>query len=98
MKKTLAMLLAGAMCLSLLAGCGSKEEPAAPGADGPSAPAADAFQIGGVGPLTGGAAIYGNAAKNGAEIAMEEINAKGGIQVNVKYEDDAHAAEKSVNA
>jgi len=97
MKKTLAMLLASAMCLSLLAGCGSKEEPA-PSGGSSTAPAAAAFQIGGVGPLTGGAAIYGNAAKNGAEIAMEEINAKGGIQVNVKYEDDAHDAEKSVNA
>jgi len=97
MKKTLAMLLASAMCLSLLAGCGSKEEPA-PSGGSSAAPAAAAFQIGGVGPLTGGAAIYGNAAKNGAEIAMEEINAKGGIQVNVKYEDDAHDAEKSVNA
>ena len=97
MKKTLAMLLAGAMCLSLLAGCGSKEEPA-PSGGSSAAPAAAAFKIGGVGPLTGGAAIYGNAAKNGAEIAMEEINAKGGIQVDVKYEDDAHDAEKSVNA
>ena len=58
-----------------------------------------AFKIGGTGPLTGGAAIYGNAAKNGAEIAVEEINAMGGdIQFEIRYEDDTHDAEKAVNA
>ena len=60
--------------------------------------AQDAIKIGGTGPLTGGAAIYGNAVKNGAEIAVEEINAKGGLQFELKYEDDAHDAEKAVNA
>ena len=57
-----------------------------------------AIKIGGTGPLTGGAAIYGNAAKNGAEIAVEEINAKGGIQFELRFEDDTHDAEKAVNA
>ena len=59
---------------------------------------ADAFKIGGTGPLTGGAAIYGNAVKNGAQIAADEINAAGAIKVEVKYEDDTHDAEKAVNA
>ncbi len=36
--------------------------------------------------------------KNGAEIAVEEINAMGGIQFELHYEDDAHDAEKAVNA
>ena len=58
-----------------------------------------AFKIGGTGPLTGGAAIYGNAAKNGAEIAVEEINAMGGdVKFELRYEDDTHDAEKAVNA
>ena len=57
-----------------------------------------AFKIGGTGPLTGGAAIYGNAAANGAKIAVDEINAEGGIQFDLRYEDDAHDAEKAVNA
>ena len=58
-----------------------------------------AFKIGGTGPLTGGAAIYGNAAKNGAEIAVEEINAMGGdVTFEIRYEDDTHDAEKAVNA
>ena len=48
---------------------------------------------------TGAAAIYGVAAKNGATIAVEEINAKGGdIQFDLRYEDDVHDAEKAVNA
>ncbi|MBQ3404380.1 MAG: ABC transporter substrate-binding protein, partial [Oscillospiraceae bacterium] len=63
-----------------------------------SGDATAAIKIGGTGPLTGGAAIYGNAAKNGAEIAVEEINALGGIQFELKYEDDVHDAEKAVNA
>ena len=96
MKKFFAALLAGAMCLSLAAcsGGGSSSTPAASSGEA----AAAAFKIGGAGPLTGGAAIYGNAAKHGAEIAVEEINALGGIQLALKYEDDAHDAEKSVNA
>ena len=65
---------------------------------GSAAFADDAFKLGGTGPLTGGAAIYGNAAKNGAEIAAEEINALGGIQIELKYEDDTHDAEKAINA
>ena len=87
MKKTIALMLAVLMVLGMAA-CGSKETASS-----------DAFKLGGVGPLTGGAAIYGNAAKNGAEIAVEEINAMNGeIKFELKYEDDAHDAEKSVNA
>ncbi len=57
------------------------------------------FKLGGTAPLTGGAAIYGTAARNGAAIAVEEINAKGGdIQFELRYEDDTHDAEKAVNA
>ncbi|WP_352402619.1 ABC transporter substrate-binding protein [Pyramidobacter sp.] len=59
---------------------------------------ADAFKLGGTAPLTGGAAIYGNAAKNGAQIAVDEINAAGGIRFELNYEDDTHDAEKAVNA
>ena len=58
------------------------------------------FKIGGIGPTTGGAAIYGTAVMNSAQIAVDEINAAGGIngyQVEFKAEDDQHDAEKSVN-
>ncbi|NCB62956.1 MAG: ABC transporter substrate-binding protein [Clostridia bacterium] len=91
MKKTrvMALVMASVLGLSLLAGCGEKA---------PAASNANAYKIGGTGPLTGGAAIYGNAAKNGAQIAVDEINAMGGIQFDLKYEDDTHDAEKAVNA
>jgi len=86
MKRTLALVLALVMVFALVA-CNGKSGDAT------------TFKIGGVGPLTGGAAIYGNAAKNGAQIAVDEINALGGeIKFELKYEDDAHDAEKSVNA
>ena len=61
--------------------------------------AAETFKIGGTAPLTGGAAIYGNAAKNGAQIAVDEINAANGyVKFDLRYEDDTHDAEKAVNA
>jgi len=67
--------------------------------DSAAAPVEGAFKIGGTGPLTGGAAIYGNAAKNGAQIAVDEINASDSpIKFALRYEDDAHDAEKAVNA
>ena len=57
------------------------------------------FKLGGIGPLTGGAAIYGNAAMRGAKIAVDEINALGGeIQFEFREEDDVSDAETSVNA
>ena len=56
------------------------------------------IKLGGIGPLTGAAAIYGNATKYGSELAVEEINALGGIQFEIKWEDDEHDPEKSVNA
>ncbi len=90
MKKVLAFVLAAAMAVAMVA-CA---KPAAKkNNDG-----AAAIKIGGTGPLTGAAAIYGTAAKRGAEIAVEEVNALGGLQIELKYEDDTHDAEKAVNA
>jgi branched-chain amino acid transport system substrate-binding protein len=69
------------------------------GGDTTSSGASGTFKLGGIGPLTGGAAIYGTAAMNGAQIAVDEINALGGaIQFEFKTEDDQHVAETSVNA
>ncbi len=111
MKKLLAMLLACLMVLSLAA-CGGNDSGSGDDANTPAAdnntPASDdgasgeaggTFKIGGHGPLTGGAAIYGNAAKNGAQIAVDEINAEGGaVQFELNYEDDEHDPEKAENA
>ena len=48
--------------------------------------------------MTGGAAVYGQAVKNATELAVNEINALGGVQFEFQFEDDEHDAEKSVNA
>ncbi len=104
MKKKFACLAMAMVMVLSLAACGGKKEEAPAESSGSSseessAPSGAAFKLGGTGPLTGGAAIYGNAAKNGAQIAVDEINAEGGaIQFELKYEDDQHDAEKAVNA
>ena len=101
-KKFLCLTMALAMVLSLAA-CGGSDKGgntsgSAAGSASNSA-SGTAFKIGGTGPLTGGAAIYGNAAKNGAQIAVDEINAMGGaVQFDLKYEDDTNDPEKAVNA
>ncbi len=82
--KVIALLTVLVLALTCFVGCGKEE--------------ATALKIGVTGPLTGGAAIYGNAVKNAAEIAVEEINAKGGLQFEFKAEDDAHDVEKAGNA
>ena len=66
----------------------------------PAAPA-DTFKIGGEGPLTGGYANYGTSVYNGAQIAVDEINAAGGIngmQVELQFEDTQGDPESAVNA
>ncbi len=107
MKKITSMLLAVVLGATLLCGCGSTTDTTttdtateSTAADSSSSNGAT-FKIGGIGPITGGAAVYGNAVKNGAQIAIDEINAAGGIngaQIEYKFEDDEHDAEKAVNA
>lgn len=90
-KKVLALALVGAMALTAFSGCGKS------GKSGSS----DKFYIGGIGPVTGGAAVYGTAVKNAAQIAVDEINAAGGIngyQVEYKFEDDVADGETAINA
>ena len=111
-KRVLSLSLALAMAASLTA-CGSSssttETTAAAAADATTAAAGASseassdkvFKIGGIGPVTGAAAVYGLAVKNGAQIAVDDINADGGIngyQIEFNFQDDEHDAEKSVNA
>ena len=103
MKKYLAMLLAGALSVSLLAGCGGNNasNSAASNAGSASNGSADqssVIKIGGIGPLTGSAAVYGIATKTGAQVAVDEINALGGLQFALDFQDDEGDAEKAVNA
>lgn len=91
LKSVLALLTAGLMTVSF-AGCGN---------GGTETTNGDTFKIGGIGPLTGDAASYGTSVKNGAQIAVDEINAAGGVngmQFELLFEDDECDEEKSVNA
>lgn len=115
MKKFISLALVAAMTASLAA-CGSSSattetsaasdssaetEAAAESTEADAASADGEFVIGGSGPLTGGAAIYGIAVQRGGQIAVDEINAEGGInghQVKWVFEDDEHDAEKALNA
>lgn len=87
-------MLVAAMAATALTGCGSNSGSS-------SKKDADKYYIGGIGPTTGATAIYGTAVKNGAQIAVDEINAAGGIngkQIEYRFEDDQNDAEKAVNA
>ena len=98
-KKVLSAMVATAMAASMIVGCADATEGSAPSEGSASGEAT--FKIGAIGPLTGGAAAYGNAVCNAAELAVEEINAAGGIngfKVEYSKEDDELNAEKSVNA
>ena len=48
----------------------------------------EAFKLGGSGPTTGDAAVYGLAVQRGAQIAIDEINAEGKIQFEFNFQDD----------
>jgi len=89
MKKTICKILALCVCLAMISvcfvGCGKKD---------------DVITIGLTGPLTGGAAIYGIAVRNAAQLAVDEINEAGGlngIKFALDMRDDQHNAENVAN-
>ncbi|WP_294536717.1 ABC transporter substrate-binding protein [uncultured Pseudoflavonifractor sp.] len=88
--RVLSLVMASALCLSMLAGCGSDTT----GGD----TTGGNIKIGGIGPLTGSNAVYGLATKQGAEVAIEEINALGGLQFALDFQDDEGETEKAINA
>lgn len=98
MKKAISLFLAAVMAAGLLAACGG---PAASGAASGGAPAggtdAGEIVIGGLAPLTGSVAQYGIASSNGTKLAVEEINAAGGVlgkQIKfVLYDEKGDATE-----
>lgn len=90
MKKILCMMLALVMMACMVA-CG--------GAQGDNND--DVIKIGGIGPLTGSYANYGTSVRNGAKIAVDEINAAGGIdgkQIELLFEDSQADPESAVSA
>ena len=96
MKKVLAMLMAALMVAAMFTGCSSSKP--ATETTAAAAAAAGTVKIGMSGPLTGGASAYGLAVKAGMEVAVEEINAKGGLQIEFNAQDDEADGEKAVSA
>ena len=94
LKKVLAVLVALTLVVTCFAACGGNE--------GKQDDTSATIKIGVSGPLTGGAAQYGNAVKNAAMLAVEEINNAGGVN-GVKLElvtadDEADSGDKAVSA
>lgn len=86
-KRIAVLALTAVLALSCFAGCGKTSYTAGN----------TEYFIGGTGPLTGDNSSYGNSVKNGAELAIEQINANGGLNgVNFKFDikdDKATAAD-----
>ena len=103
-KNMLSLMLAGCLALSLTA-CGGQSESGAGDVDS-SAPSGDGtITLGMIGPLTGSVAVYGTHIENGVKLAIEEINAAGGVtlsdgahQLAVETKDDQGDATECVNA
>lgn len=91
-----ALAMALAMAAGTLSGCSSTD-----GGSSTAENTGDTIVIGAIGPLTGSAADYGITATNGLKLAVEEVNAAGGVlgkQVVVSYQDDEGDTTKSLNA
>lgn len=89
-KKVAAAVMATVLLVGCFAGCAKKGD----GGKGYTSGNTE-FVIGTTGPLTGGASVYGTAVQNAAQMAIEEINAAGGLN-GVKFKlvmmDDKHDA------
>ena len=100
MKKFASLVLTAALAVTCFAGCGSNDNSSKSGSSADStAESGTVFKIGGIGPLTGGAGAYGQAVQKGAQLAVEEINAAGGIngvKVEFKMEDDESMMQRNL--
>jgi len=100
-RKAMGLVLASAMLVASLAACGGEDKKNDQNVDSGSTNGEAVLKIGGIGPLTGGNAVYGQAAMNGAQIAIDEINAAGGINgmmIEFNAQDDEADPDKGVNA
>ena len=96
MKKWLVILVVCLFAMSVIAGCGGSSTAPKP-ADDKGKP----IKIGVVTSLTGERALTGTYSKNGIMMAVEEVNAKGGIngrKLEVFFEDDGGNEPGAVNA
>ncbi len=87
-------LLAVALALLAVAGCGSSGS-----SSSGSSPAATPFKVGVAGPMTGQYATYGASHKAGAQIAIDQLNAAGGVnggQASMAIGDDLGDPQQAV--
>lgn len=97
MKKSLTKWFTGMMIGALLlttAGCGAGSAPA----ESSGSDAGGAAKIGVIAYLTGGGAAYGQAQKEGLELAKDEINAQGKVKIELIYEDSRGDKTEAINA
>lgn len=101
-KKVLALALSLAVSVPFLAACnGNGGTSSGTSKSDDNGSSASTLKVGVIGPLTGDAAVYGNAVKNGAQLAIDEINNAGGIngvKLELNAQDDVNDTEKAVNA
>lgn len=91
-KRIVAAMCSTLLVAGLLAGCGSASNTTQATADD------DVIKIGAVIPLTGDVPALGESAKNGYQLAVDKINANGGIdgkQVVIIFEDDENQPSKA---
>lgn len=99
-KKILSMGLCAALTASLFAGCGANGG-AATSTETVDTSGELTWRLGGIGPITGGAAQYGQGVMNAIQIAVDEVNEAGGIngyKVSFNFQDDETDPQKAVNA
>jgi len=97
-------------CAMMMTACGSSASSGASSGSGAASESAqassgtttavsgEAYKLGGSGPLSGDASVYGLAVKNAAEIAIDEINKEGKVQFEFNFQDDQADTEAAVNA
>ena len=99
-KRVFAMLMACMMALSLVA-CGNKTNDNGGSGDSADGAGTETIKLGVVGPLTGGYANYGLSVQHGAQLAVDEINAAGGVngkQLELSAQDSQGDPESAVAA
>ena len=103
-KNVLSMMLAGCLALSLTA-CGGSSESSDASDNSAASGDSGTITLGMIGPLTGSVAVYGTHIENGVKLAIEEINAAGGVtlsdgahQLAVEVKDDQGDSTECVNA
>lgn len=102
-KKILALAVSTVLVASVFAGCGPKTQGTSGGASQPATKesSSETIKIGAIQPISGQVAAYGTQTRDAIKLAVDEINAKGGVlgkKLELIVEDDEATPEKTVNA